>query len=158
MNCLWLIILLALCGGNSCGCERNGGNNNSCGCGRRGDDRRNDDRRGRDSDCGCGRREREDDCGCDDGQRRRGMTSMPPFGRSQDSDTCGCDIQEECWSSPDTKAICAPCFPYSGTGAHFFRIFMADEKNTLTRGNFNVIILLSKEKWSVGRIWTEKNM
>lgn len=89
MNCLWLIILLALCNG-SCGCDGNNGNRNSCGCSRRGDDRR-----GRDSDCGC-RREREDDCGCDDGPRRRPMPSMPPFGRSQESDTCGCDIQEDC--------------------------------------------------------------
>ena len=157
MNCLWLIILLALCGGNSCGCERNGGNNNSCGCGRRGDDRRNDDRRGRDSDCGCGRREREDDCGCDDGQRRRGMTSMPAFGRNQDSDTCGCDIQEECWFFPDIEAVFTPRFPCSGNGAWI--VYLCNEsKNSLTRRIFNDIILLSKEKWSVGRIWTEKNM
>lgn len=88
MNCLWLIILLALCGGNSGGCAGNGGNDNSCGR-----NRRCNDRRGRDSDCGCGRR--EDDCGCDDGPRRR-VTSMPAFGRSQDGDTCGCDIQEDC--------------------------------------------------------------
>lgn len=91
MNCLWLILILACCGGQSlfgndqCGC---GGND--CGCGNvqsRGGNRR------RDNDCGC--RVQEDDCGCDDGPRRRSVSSMPSFGRGSDNDTCGCDIQED---------------------------------------------------------------
>lgn len=93
MNCLWLIIILALCGGNSCGVEED-----SCGCSK-------NNCRGRDrDDCGCRRDNRRDDrrdcrrddgCGCDDGGRRRNVASMPPFGRNSDSDTCGCDIQED---------------------------------------------------------------
>lgn len=96
MNCLWLIIILALCGGNFCGCDEA-----SFGCGK-------NDSRGRDRDgCGCRRDDRrenrrderrdcrrDDGCGCDDG-RRRGVSSLPPFGRNSDGDTCGCDIQED---------------------------------------------------------------
>ncbi len=77
MNCLWLILLLFCCGGNS-DCERVG--NQSCGCTRR---------RDRDDDCGCTRsRERDDDCGC---SRR---TSVPGFSRCE-KDTCGCECQDD---------------------------------------------------------------
>jgi len=96
MNCLWLILILACCNGQSfCGndenwnCGRND-RDRDCGCGsiqQRGGNRR------RDNDCGC--RVQEDDCGCDDGPRRRSVSSMPSFGRGSDDDTCGCDIQED---------------------------------------------------------------
>lgn len=81
MNCLWLILILACCGGQNCGLGNDG-----CGCGQsRGGSSRRDN--------GCGCRVQEDDCGCD-GQRRR-VSSMPSFGRNSDSDTCGCDMQED---------------------------------------------------------------
>lgn len=100
MNCLWLLALLACCGGNDngCGCydndfQRGGsrsgrGRDNDCGCGGQGRGRNNGGR-GRDNDCGCGRQSRDNDWDCNDN------SSRPVFGRSRDNDTCGCEISEE---------------------------------------------------------------
>lgn len=103
MNCLWLILILACCGGQSWGCD-NRDDRNGCGCGVSNSRRGN---RRSDNDCGCrGReddrdrdcdrdRDRDRDCGCDDGPRRRSVSSMPSFGRSGDNETCGCENQDD---------------------------------------------------------------
>ena len=87
MSCLWLLVLLACCGGNDNGCggydndyQRGGrGRNNDCGCGRQGRGRNNGGR-GRDNDCGCDRQSRDNDWGCNDNPSR------PVFGRSRNND------------------------------------------------------------------------
>lgn len=89
MNCIWLIIILLLCGNNFGGrdcddCDRNR-SDRDCDCDRRRDDRNRDCDRNRDNDCDdCGRRFENERRERFEGERRerceddfRGRSSIP---------------------------------------------------------------------------------